>query len=723
MNQSIQRGTARRAHVLATHTVAPISRAVRAALTVSAAMLSLCVPVAGWAAGATSQDVPGHACALNGTFGQHAPEASFVLPVDLTVVAGEQLPTSVYPDAGLVGIDGSWAAGASGIVTAGGGAGVVHDVTVVDDADALAGGVDGVYAALTTDVLSTAGDIGIGNLDEVNLGARTYDGSAAALAASARGDYSQLHTGIEGVINADSVNGDANGIVASAVSHGFANVQNSTDINVSGYGTVTGLDAFDTNDSTVDNSAAITVHAYAGAGEAAAYGVRNGSNQRAYFNNTGEIGATAVSDTGVANAIGVLTGGFYSSDATNAGDISAMATGGQATAIGLVNESYFDATTTNAGSITVSADGTLAPYGQFEAVATGIYTFAANGNAVLNNSGSVSVVASATAQIESSAGFLVAKAIGVRAVSPSGYGGALIDNSGDISASAVTGQGYASAWGAIAQSDSNDVGNAQIDNDGSISSSAISGAGNSVTIGAYAHSGSTSIIVNHGDINATSRAERGIPDVSLATSYATGAQVYGYAYGGGEVNISNYGTIKAAASIEGGIAQATALKTFGSTSTVDNAEGATILATTRADLFGGAHSIAVEAGGVYNVDVVNNGSIAAYGYAHAYSVGEHGYYGASGAVGVEATANYRGNVSVVNHGDISAHAVADHSISWGQGGAAATGVNTYAKYTAFVENSSTISAVAEAEFGNVGSYGVMGRGKYYTHIINDAGAT
>ncbi|WP_350016519.1 hypothetical protein ABNK63_01750 [Rhodanobacter sp. IGA1.0] len=927
MNQSTQRGAPRRTRVLASQPVAPISRAIRAALAVSATMLTLFAPAASWAAdsGTCSYDAVSNTYACNGDFSQPIADAGFIPPADLTVVLGDQLPSSVHPDAGYIGIDAAWAgdisilvnagssiqtAGADGIHAYGSDAttrvsnygsiatavtaedaeamdiGGVHDVTVVNGGSVLASDADGGHDVIGASVFSDYGSVQFDNLAGAVIGASAYDGSATALLAASQGYYGQLAISNAGVINADSIHGDASGIVASAASQGYANIQNSGSVQASGYASAVGIEAYGEYSSTVDNSGDVGAAASA-AGGATAYGVSNlsyhlsylyndapgtitatahagyggavavgayvvggdvstlhndgsitasaksdfgsaqaygavvegysgvgllisggdvdastvagiggyaqatgdlvvaavasifndgnasatatagaagvaiatglhaegtntainsygdvsatakavggaasatgtyayGHSGSASFYNTGDISAQASAYAGVAEATGVNSIGIYNAYATNLGTISATASGAQATAAGVVNQSYFEAATSNAGRITVTASGTVAPYGQYEAVAVGVYTFATIYDAIVDNSGSVSVTSSALADIDDTGGFLVAKAIGVRAVNPAGYGEALVTNTGDVGASAVTGQGYASAWGAIAQSGSYGYGQAEIDNDGSIASSAQSGAGNSVTIGAYAHSGSTAIIVNHGDISATSQAGRGIPYVSLATAYATGAQVYGFAYGGGEASISNDGSIEADASLAGGIVAATALKTFGSSSTVDNAAGATIAATAEATLFGGVGAVAVEAGGLYGVAVANDGNISAYARAHAYADGVHDYYGASRAMAVEAIANYRGNVSVVNHGDIAAHAVAENGITFFNAGAGATGVSTYAKYAATVENAGDISAVAESELGIVGAYGVMGRGKYYTHVANDAGSS
>ncbi|HEY2346112.1 MAG TPA: autotransporter outer membrane beta-barrel domain-containing protein [Xanthomonadaceae bacterium] len=720
MNQSIQHQAMRKTHPLPSPAIAPISRAIRAALAVSATLLTLCAPVASWATGTGSHAAIGNTQARHGDSGQPIADAGFLSPFDLTVVAGDPLPTSVHSSFGLAGSEDGRAGDVPAIVNAGSsidtrGADApdiagVDDVTVVNGGDvfAVSDGHAVVQSSENIHVNGTYYAVGIyahnAFISRVDTSGNVI-ANATAAHATAYGvvDLSNhrayLHNEASGTISAtaDALNGDGVAVGAYVAGGAVAKLRNDGDLSAT---------------------------ATAAGGNASATGAHLYSHATAStFYNAGDVQASATSDTGLADATGVLSIGYYSADATNQGAISATASGSQAIASGLVNVSFLTATTTNAGAITVDANGTLAPYGQYEAVAVGVYTNAATGNAVVNNSGAISVTASATTDIDGTSGFLVAKAIGARAVNPSGKGEALISNTGDISASAVASQGYATAWGAIAQSGSYGYGDAEIDNGGSISSSAKSDAGSSVTTGAYVHSGNTAVIVNHGDIGATSQGGRGYANVSSAVAYATAAHVYGFAYGSGGASVSNFGTIEAHASIEGGYtAVATALDVFGSSSTLDNAAGATIYATAETNLFGIAQSVAVQAGGTYGISVVNDGHIAAYSHAHAYDNGIYGYTGASGAMGVDAKANYRGNVSVVNRGDISARAVTDHGVTFFDAGAGATGVSAYAKYHAVVENAGTISAVASSELGDVSAYGVSARGKYYTHVVNDAGA-
>ncbi len=700
--------------------MAPISRAIRAALAVSASLLTMGLPAAGWAA-----DAGGHAATdktpVARILAAHAvADAGMATPVDLTLVAGDSLPTAVHASWARTAADVPATVDFRGSVRASDGmdGDRVHDVTVVSAGDALAANTAHADAAsvANTYVYGTYSAIGIYArhlfFSEVDNDAIVVAHASAAHATaygvvdiSNHRAYLHNETGGHVDATADALAGDAVAVGAYVVG-----------------GLSAGLPNFGAK---LRNEGELSATATAVGGAASATGAHLYSRAAtANFYNTGAVAASATADAGVAKATGVLSVGFYGADASNQGTIAAVASGDQAIANGLINASYLQATTTNAGAISAVADGSLAPYGQFEAVAVGAYNLAVMYDSSIANSGSISTSAAATTDISGSSGFLVAKAIAARAVNASGRGEALVSNTGDITASAVVSQGYATAWGAIAQSGANGYGDAQIDNRGSIASSATSAVGNSVTIGAYVQSGNTAGIVNHGDIAATSQGGRGYANVSSATAYATGAQVYGFIYGNGGASVNNDGVIQAHAAVEGGYtATATALKIFGSSATVDNAVGGMIYASSDTQLFGVARAVAIQVNGTYAIDVVNDGHVVAYSHAHGYDRGIYTYTAASGATGIDARANYRGNVSVVNHGDVSAQAVTEHGITFFNAGAGATGVHAYAKYDASVENSGTISGIASTDLGDAGAYGVSVRGKYYTHVINDAGGS
>jgi hypothetical protein len=464
----------------------------------------------------------------------------------------------------------------------------------------------------------------------------------------------------------------------------------------------------------VYNYGTLDATAIADGGSAMARGIDSLGYLGSSVVNAGDIAAVANADGGDATAMGSYSvGQIYGAYTTNTGSITATASGASADALGALNAALYlgDAITINDGSITAFAEGGVAPYGEEEAVAIGVYNFAVYYNSVVDNGGSIAATAVATADISGSNGFLQAKAIGVQALAAYGYGVTAVINSGDILAAAATSQGYASAWGAVAQA--GPYGYVAIDNDGSITSYAHTDIGVSVATGAYALSiAGTSQLVNHGDIVAVARAERGIVDVTVDYAESIGVHVVSVPYGAGEAIVDNYGHIQASTHILGGIGYATGVEAYGEYMTLDNAAGASIVATVDAELFGGAFATAVDVGGKLGAEVTNDGTITAYGHANAYSEGEHGFYGAAGAAGIYVNASYQGDGIVTNNGDINAIAIAENSISWAQGGAGATGVHVYAKYDANITNAGDINAIAQAQFGNVCAYRTTLDGKY-----------
>jgi outer membrane autotransporter protein len=474
----------------------------------------------------------------------------------------------------------------------------------------------------------------------------------------------------------------------------------------------------------VSNYGSLAASANADGGEAKARGADSLGMLGATVYNAGDIQASATAEGGIASAFGSYSVGVsYGGYTTNNGTISAQARGDSASAYGTLNASayYGDAITTNTGSISALAEGGVAEYGEAEAIAFGAYNFSLLYNSVVDNSGAISASASAMADISGTYGFLQAKAVGAEAISVYGYGETVIANSGDIGAMAETSQGYASAWGAVVQTTGLYGGGALIDNEGAISAHAHADIGVANAIGAYAinQMGDASV-VNNGDISASARAERGIVDVSVNYAYATGVKESSYY---GTVNIGNYGDIAALASGYGAITGARGIQASGANISIMNAAGASISATGEVDLFGGGFATGIEATGTYGIDIVNDGDIDAYGHAHAFTEGEHGFYGAARALGIYASAGFQGNVSVANNGDITATAIAEDSVSFAQGGAGATGINAYAKYDATIVNNGDIAATAQTEFGISAAYGVIGHGKYSTSVVNAAGAS
>lgn len=567
------------------------------------------------------------------------------------------------------------------------------------NASVFAGSVYG--DAIAYGVFEYAGGAGIGLV--INGGDIQAEASAGA---GARADA----TGINVIGDVASIFNDGSiGVVATAGDGGLADARGARS-----YGSYTN----------VSNYGSISAEANADGGVATARGADSLGFLGSYVYNAGDIQATATANGGTASAFGSYSVGIdYGGYVTNLGTISAQATGDSASAYGSLNASayYGDAITTNAGSISATAVGGVAEYGATEAIAIGAYNYALVYDSVVDNSGSISATALAMADIGGTYGFLQAKAVGAQAVNMYGYGDAAIANSGEIDATAATSQGYASAWGAAAQSNGQFYGASSIDNDGTISARAYSGIGVATATGAYAlNRASDAGVVNHGDISASARVERGIPYVSVDYAYATGVMDVSYY---GNASVDNDGDITANASGDGAIVGAKGIKASGVYVSITNGESGNINATGEVDLFGGGFATGIDVAGVYGIDVVNDGGITAYGHAHAYSQGDHGYYGAARAIGIYASAGFQGDVSIANNGDITAIANAEDSVTFFQGGAGATGINAYAKYDATIVNAGDITAIGQSELGIVGTYGAIVHGKYSSSLVNEAGAS
>lgn len=746
MNTSVRQTGARNLRRRAIPEISPITSAIRKAL-VASALMAMTLPAAALAAGECGNATMQVRCET--TFAGSARLAESL--DDPTLVIDGMAPSAVH--AGIQTLVPS--AYASGIVV------VDPYSAVLENGDAIMVGAyaDGeaqAYGAIaSSDELSYLTNTDAGSIDVVAgsdygmaiaVGAYAYAGDFASLsnygdisataasdtgiaqayaaavispfgigvlinggsldAQATAGDGGQAHAnGAYVVANVASVfNDGSTGAIATAGDGGLADARGAR-----AYGSYVA----------VSNYGTLTATANADGGVAIARGADSLGMLGASVYNAGDIQASATAEGGTASAFGSYSVGVSAlAYTTNNGTISAQASGDSARAYGTLNASayYGDAITTNTGSISALAEGGVAAYGEAEAIAFGAYNFALLYNSVVDNSGTISATATAMADISGSYGFLQVKAIAAEAISVYGYGDTVIANSGDIDAVAMTSQGYASAWGAVVQTTGLYGGTAMIDNQGGISAHAYADIGIAYAIGAYAidQVGDASV-VNHGDISASARAERGIPGVTTNYAYATGVKESSFY---GTVDIANYGSISAMASAEGAITGARGIQAGGAYVSITNAAGASIVATGEVDLFGGGFATGIEAMGSYGIDIVNDGDIDVYGHAHAYGT----HYGAARALGIYASANLQGNVSVTNNGDIAATALAEDSLSFFQGGAGATGINAYAKYDATIVNNGDITASAQSEFGITGAYGVVGHGKYSTSVVNAAGA-
>lgn len=599
--------------------------------------------------------------------------------------------------------------------------GVIDVVASSQDGYALAVGAYAIGTITTT----------LTNYGAISARSSSANGDATAYAAVINAGY----TGIGLLTNGGDLSAEASAgagatayaaaaIVVADVASIFNDATASATATAGAGGTAiaTGANAYGLN-SAVSNYGELSAHAIADGGTASATGASVYGYFGSAFYNAGDIGASAAADGGLASVTGVSSIGIFGAYATNNGAITTQATGDSANAVGLLNAAVYlgDAIVTNSGSISAVADGGIAAYGEVEATAIGVYNFALFYDSVVDNTGSIYASASALADIAPTEGFLQAKAIGAQATNGYGYLDAVVVNSGEIGASAEVSTGYAVAWGAVAQSPGVYGGISLIENDGSIWSYAHTDIGMAIATGAYTVNAlSTSEIINHGDIVATARAERGITDVALDFAIAYGARSRSYYE---NATIANYGRIESHASVVGGIAYSYGVIASGGYANVHNAAGASITATVETELFGGAFVNGVTAGGLYGVDVINDGSITAYASASGYldETGV-GHYGASGSTGIVASGSVMGDALVVNNGVVNAIAIAHDAPSVLEGGAGAVGIDGYGNAVT-IANAGSVNAIAQAEFGVASTSGINAHGKYSNDITNAAGAS
>jgi outer membrane autotransporter protein len=607
------------------------------------------------------------------------------------------------------------------------------NVEVVND------GVIDVVANTGAGAASAAGMYGSGylsvalrNYGDVSASAHSDGGDATAYGAFAFAGY----TGIGLLINAGDITASAEagaggyatataefvtGDVASLFNDGTASA---TAIADGGFAEATGAYGYSAYTS-IANDGTLGAIAQADDGEATAQGAESRGYFGAITTNDGAISAAATAIGGSANAAGAYTiASIFSAYTINSGDISASATGDTAVSYGVLNASTYvgDAITVNSGDIVASSVGGIAPYGEAEAIAWGVYNFALVYGSYVVNSGSILAQASALADVVPGEGFLQAKAIGAAAMNGYGAWHTGIINYGDIGAIAETSVGYASAWGAVARSGGAYGGATFVDNSGTIVAQAHSDIGVAVTIGAYIASlAGDASITNAGDIVAYSRVEMGVPELMLPDSaYATGVYIRS-PYGA--TTLANAGSITGHVSGYGALVYAAGIQAFGETVSLDNAEGASIVALAELDRFGFAGATAVEAHGLYGVTVTNAGDVVAYASSHGWEMPGYTFLGAAGAVGIYAESSFFGDVAVTNTADVTAIAVASDNVNGPSGAAGATGINAYGKYDASVANYGDIFASATTDLGNAAAYGVMTKGKYSSHVVNGEGAT
>lgn len=545
--------------------VAPVTRAIRAVLAVSATALAL--TASGAALAANCPFAPTTAIHCSGpTYAQ-----AFQPVFDLTTIPDTQ--PFAQGDAGASAYSMGAPSGGIGITTLGDagfaqsnaqGLGPVQDLLAVGSLSPGPGGVsqpdDDVYAAWN---YPTFGGFWFHSNAPYVLSASSPTGIADVMFASVYSlQYGENRTAI------DATGGTwAAGIEVEAVdyAHGVRNTSAGTITTVAtgDHGQAWGIYAVAGNDVDVYNDGVIDVTATGYAGTAVGLFAYS-PNGTATTTNTGTITSTASGDFG--QAWGTYAAGYGDVSASNSGSITASANGygGTATAVS-ARSAYGNVLAGNSGTISVTA------YGD----STGIMGYAVDGNAGLSNSGSIN------------ASSYAGNAIGMYGYSV--YGDVSITNDGHIGAYS----NYGLADGIFASGSSVDVTTG--------ASSDITAIGYSWAAGIEAQGNYATTIVNDGDITANAY---GNSDVSGIYGHAFG--IYGTA-GAGGLDIGNTGAINASGVYAIGIyGQA------GGSVSVTNAGTITVGASPYATTYfaTGIHAGSNQA--YSDVSVDNTGDIAAY---------------------------------------------------------------------------------------------------------------
>jgi outer membrane autotransporter protein len=494
-------GRLNKTHLAPTLTVAPVTRAIRAALT----LLALGGSGAAIAQGTCTFTAP-TTVSCDGVFTNTVPGTFFTPVADLTLVLGDTAPTSVTPATGLMGIDANWGG----------------SVGVTSSADITTQGADGIFAdSATTATVNNQGSITT-NVTAAN---------AKAIDVTANGDVSVVNNGpvnaySAGVydvtaVNAYSVNGDAtvdnqalgtitataqdgNALAVNASAYTAATITNEGAITASSvYGTAVGVTALAYNGlASITNSGSITATStnYEAVGI-----IASSSNGYALATNNGSVTATGGQD----QAIGIEATSALGSTVVNNGYVTATSFSGAAIGV-LAQTTNGDATVTNSGSITSTTNSVYQS-------AIGAEASSTNGQATVNNSGHISAIN------HNGLG------IGIEAYSALG---STINNSGYV----VSGSYQSNTIGALAKTSS---GNASITNSatGYIRTIALQGT-NGYATGAFANAvNGIASVTNAGTIYAASNGA------------ATGIQVLASgANGGGDVYVNNSGKVEASGS-------------------------------------------------------------------------------------------------------------------------------------------------------------------------------
>jgi outer membrane autotransporter protein len=741
MNAS-QSARSNKFRVSRTFRLAPTTRAIRAALAVSATMLALSGSGVAFA-GTCVSDAP-DTMSCNGVFTETVPGTIFVPTVDLTLILGDSAPTSVVPATGDIGVEADWGGivgitsfadistvGADGIHQYGSTSATLSnygsigtnvtaddanavdisaygDVTVVNDGEILAYG-SGLYDVTAVTAYALTGNISITNQDTGTIIATASDGNAIAVDAYVFAGRAVVNN--DGDIAASSATGDATGVhaQASGAFDAYGNFQ-------SGAATVLNNGSIA---ATADNGQAVGV--YAGSlgfvsisnnGDVSAIGDLaigiQASGSGAFFNNTG-----TVSVTGADLAIGVSfsAGGRL----RNTGSITATALYGDAVGISVdsAGTTYLDAYSGTIMVTGVNAATGIAASGLLSlirvdgdinvtatnGVATGVVAHDVTSTGIRNRA-DIEVLSSLSSAVGIDTSGATAYYVAIINDDGTGSGGSILVTGADAATGILASASYsvqiANAGSIIANAGTGDAigvfgevyGAPQtfyasvIDNSGTISAS--SDYGNATGIGSVSDRAAV-IVDNAGDIAAT--AELGL---ASGIRIVTGAYATATAINSGSIEVSGY--------------QAVGIDLHG------YAGG--VYANNSGDITVAASAILARAAGIFaesNSDAVrieNSGGISVT-------------VGLADATGIQARALHD-SATVVNTGDIDVHSNIDQ-IPYGGSGYSSRdysyGIRAHGEQNVTISNTGNIAAEATIRAQGLEGYTVNG-----LVIIDNAGA-
>jgi outer membrane autotransporter protein len=734
--------------------LSPLARAVRGAFAASAAVLALAG--SGPAVAGDCTTPADNTVHCNGDFND---TLAFDVE-DLTLVVGDEAPSSITPASGNPGILADWS-GDIGVVSAADISTLYADgIDAIGDGDIFvdnSGAIDaesfgqaiGIYA------YSYGGDVTVANSGSIL--AYSYVGLADGIFASG-GNVSVDNAG-DGLIVAlgndwaagieaqgsDSVAVTNDGDIAVrtyGVGEGFgvyaqggdggATVDNAGTIYVRGYDRATGIYATASGDIDIDSSGAVYAgylqyddvgNAFSSSYASAISAMSDTAGSATVVDNSGTL--QAVSFNGSSGVEIVALGDGASATLANSGGVTAVAIGRGATATALVASADGDASVDNSAALLAYSAGT----------AYGAVALAFNGDATVTNAGDINAIGISSGGY-ASYGLVAGSANGSASIANSGdvyafnayisagldansMTGTAIANSGDVTADAYVAYGIRASSG---------LGDVEIDNSGAIAAH-YSGDYPGYAFGMFAGAtGGDVAIANSGDVSADGGrqgvgifATSAAGDVAIANTGDVSASTYFYT----SVGIFARATYGTATISTSGDVESTAASLYGSAYGV-LARGAYLDATNAGDIAatGYVNGIGTYLDGDFAATFQNDGSIEAQGGAAgvgALVVSAYGDAGFTNAGDIEAAGAYLGIGA-----SVSAYATAQPAYGAGYYAATASVANTGSISAAgqdaealvvrgpnvVVDNSGSLSAEGDTALG------LFARGNFSTEIAN-----